>query len=101
GLWLTMLSACANTGNAKTPDVSSPPPIAYLHANTGGDSMLAQRKQGYVLELHIIDGDHKIIPVATCDRISGGNALGGGTSRELEVMLCEGNKEDSGEYWLI
>jgi len=76
-------------------------PVAYLQANTGGDSMLAKRRHGYVLELHVIDGRHEIKPVAQCDRISGGSALGGGTERELDVALCEGDAKNRGEYWLI
>ena len=76
-------------------------PVAYLQANTGGDSMLAGHPRGSVLELHVIDGGHDIRPVAQCDRISGGTALGGGTERELDVALCEGDAQNRGEYWLI
>ena len=77
-------------------------PIAYFQANTGGDSMLARRTHGgYVLELHVIDGEHTIKPLAQCDRIAGGSALGGGTERELDVALCEGDTAGQGEYWLI
>ena len=64
--------------------------------------MLAERDRAYVLELHVIEnGSHDVTPVAQCSRIAGGNALGGGTKRELEVALCEGGQANRGEYWLI
>ena len=106
-LWLlAILSACSTvpygddpgSGNARLAPAA---PVAYLHADTGGDSMLAQHKRGYVLALHVIDGSHSVVPVARCQRISGGSALGGGTERELEVALCEGDAQNSGEYWLV
>src|SRR5690606_11334430 len=103
-LAMALLGACST---ASTPDAASgagkgqSAPVACLRANTGGDGMFAEPKRGYVLELHVLDGEHTVKPLAQCNRISGGDALGGGTKRELAVALCEGDEQSSGEYWLI
>src|SRR3546814_7990259 len=92
-LSIAMLGACSGQqapGASASTDPSpahSPAPVAYLQADTGGDSMGAPAKAGHVLEMHVIDGGHAIEPVAQCRRISSGSALGGGTERELQVEI--------------
>ena len=109
-LCLAMLGACAARAPGTSPGVADsgpghakggPAPVAYLWANTGGDSLGARGQRGVALEMHVIDGDRVVEPVARCDRIAGGSALGGGTPRELQAALCEGDAHNRGEYWLI
>ncbi|SAI34438.1 Uncharacterised protein [Bordetella ansorpii] len=112
GLSIAMLVAGATQPTARaassgpddkqaTAPGSTESPVAYLQANTGGDSMLAEKKSGYALEVHVLDGSHAVKEIARCARISSGNALGGGTERELQVAICEGDERNRGEYWLI
>lgn len=97
-LSMAMLAACSTP----TPDASAGTgPVAYLKANTAGGNMGTPGRPRSVLELHVIEGRHTIKPVAQCEQIYSGTALGGGTKRELQVVLCEGDWNNDGEYWLI
>jgi len=99
-LAMAMLGACSSSPPVRNTSASTGP-VAYLQVNTGGDSMRASPRAKSVLELHVIDGRHHIEPVAQCDQIYTGTALGGGTERELQVALCDGDWSNDGEYWLI
>ena len=55
-LTMSLLGACSST--SKTPVKA---PIAYLQANTGGDSMSAERNRAYVLGQR-----HQKIPTNGC-----------------------------------
>lgn len=89
------------------PESSGPPArrqiaTAYFHFDTGGDALLATPARTHALRVRIEYGDVRIEKtVAECTKMSGGNALGGGTVRELEVALCEGDQNNAGQYWLI
>lgn len=98
---LVMLSACAS--RTPPPAAAGPTgPVAFLKGNIGGEGAGAPRRPRYaVLELHVIDGRHHVQPVAQCEQVYTGRALGGGTERELQVALCDGDWNNDGEYWLI
>lgn len=97
---VSMLGACSSPPPAPKTSVIMGP-IAYLSPNKGGDSAGAAGSSRFVLELHVIDGRHAIQPVAQCEQVYTGTALGGGTARELQVALCDGDWSNDGEYWLI
>ena len=99
-LAIVMLGACSTTPQApKTSAITGP--TAYLKANTGANNTGMPGRPKSVLELHVIEGRHHVEPVAQCDQIYTGTALGGGTDRELQVVLCDGDWNNDGEYWLI
>jgi len=99
-LAIVMLSACSTTPSEPT-NAGITGPIAYLKANTGTNNASIPGRPRSVLELHVIDGRHHVEPVAQCDQIYTGTALGGGTARELQVVLCDGDWNNDGEYRLI
>lgn len=99
-LAIVMLGACSSTPPA--PQTSgNTGPVAYLKANNGTNNTRILGSPRSVLELHVIEGRHHVEPVAQCDQIYTGTALGGGTARELQVVLCDGDWNNDGEYWLI
>ena len=68
---------------------------AYFKLNLSGDQMMQKaRKAELLLVVRYEDKEYRQV-IAKCKHPSLGNVLGGGTVRELEVALC------NGEYWLI
>ncbi len=69
--------------------------VAFFKLDTGGDQMTQTPKEaGLVVVVRIGDYEYNQT-IASCSDPGLGSALGGGTERELEVAICDG------EYWLI
>jgi hypothetical protein len=81
--------------SAVAPPLADRTAVAFFDLDTGGDQMSNSRKDA-VLEVVVRYRAKELRQmVATCAQPSLGSALGGGTPRELEVALCDG------EFWLI
>lgn len=76
-------------------------PIAYLASKNSAAPVRGSRSGRDVLELHVIESRHHVEPIAQCNQIYTGAALGGGTARNLQVVLCDGDLNNDGEYSLI
>jgi hypothetical protein len=74
-----------------------PPGIveAFFTLNTGSDQMLQQPKEAGLVVVVRLDVTEYRQTISSCTDPGLGSALGGGTERELEVAIC------NGEYWLV
>jgi hypothetical protein len=106
-----MVSACSQNGNE--PDIErrilntepvkvllkTPLPPgraeAFIALDTGADQMMRSRKEAGLMVVVRSENNEYKQTIASCQNPSLGSALGGGTERELEVAICDG------EYWLI
>lgn len=101
-LAVAVLAGCSTT----TPQTASSHqaitgPVAYLKASKDSLNKGIGSKAKFELQLHVLDGRGHFEAVAQCDQIYTGRALGGGTARELQVVLCDGDFNNEGEYRLI
>jgi len=82
----------------KTPLQTPVPPgraEAFFELNTGGDQMVLRPKEAGLMVVVRVGIDEYRQTIASCPDPGLGSALGGGTERELEIAVCDG------EYWLI
>jgi hypothetical protein len=100
GLVLLTLGACS-TPAKDTEAPAATGPVAHLAGKNSAAMVRGSRSGRDVLELHVIEGRHHVQPIAQCDQIYTGAALGGGTARKLQVVLCDGDLNNDGEYSLI
>ncbi|MVW78070.1 hypothetical protein [Bordetella sp. 02P26C-1] len=100
GLATLMLGACSTSPKAPA-TAEATGPVAYLAPKTSGNTLRGPGSGRAVLELHVIEGRDHVKQIAQCDQIYTGAALGGGTARELQVVLCDGDFNNDGEYSLI
>lgn len=68
---------------------------AFFELDTGGDQMTQRPKEAGLIIVVRVGIDEYRQTIASCHEPSLGSALGGGTERELEVAICDG------EYWLV
>lgn len=99
---LALLAGCSTTApqTSSTRDAITGP-VAYLKAKKGVPNKGVPGKAKFELQLHVLDGRDHVESVAQCEQIYTGTTLGGGTARELQVVLCDGDWNNDGEYWLI
>lgn len=97
---MMLLGACSTA--PKVPgEPAATGPVAYLTAKSGGGNLRGPASGRGVLELHVIESRRHVETIARCSQIYTGTALGGGTARELQVVLCDGDLNNDGEYSLI
>jgi len=68
---------------------------AFFAMNTGGDQMTLRPKEAGLMVVVRVGTDEYRQTIASCPDFGLGSALGGGTERELEVAMCDG------EFWLM
>lgn len=68
---------------------------AFFTLDTGADQMTQSRKEAGLVVVVRSENNEYRQTIASCQNPSLGSALGGGTERELEVAICDG------EYWLV
>jgi hypothetical protein len=68
---------------------------AFFKLDTGADQMTQRAKETGLVVVMRIGGDEYSQTISSCRDPGLGSALGGGTERELQVAICDG------EYWLI
>jgi len=68
---------------------------AFFELNTGSDQMGQLPKEAGLMVIVRVGIDEYRQTIASCPDPGLGSALGGGTERELEIAICDG------EYWLI
>jgi len=68
---------------------------AFFKLDTGGDQMTRRPKEAGLVVVVRIESNEYRQTIASCVDPGLGSALGGGTERELEVAICDG------EYWLV
>lgn len=68
---------------------------AFFKLDTGGDQMTQRPKEAGLMVVVRVESDEYRQTIASCQDPGLGSALGGGTERELEVAICDG------EYWLV
>ncbi len=111
GMLACLIIACAPTGNqtgaVRRPLDTEPVRIrlhtpippgraeAFFKLDTGGDQMTQRPKEAGLMVVVRVGIDEYRQTIASCQDPGLGSALGGGTERELEVAICDG------EYWLV
>jgi hypothetical protein len=68
---------------------------AFFKLDTGGDQMTQRPKEAGLMVVVRVGIDEYRQTIASCQDPGLGSAFGGGTERELEVAICDG------EYWLV
>ena len=68
---------------------------AFFKLDTGGDQMTQHPKEAGLMVVVRVESNEYRQTIASCQNPGIGSALGGGTERELEVAICDG------EYWLV
>jgi hypothetical protein len=111
GILACLVLACSPTGDQSsatrraldaepvTVRLATPLPAgraeAFFKLDTGGDQMTQRPKEAGLVVVVRVESNEYRQTIASCVDPGLGSALGGGTERELEVAVCDG------EYWLV
>jgi hypothetical protein len=94
--WVAVLLVLGcRVGHVATPGLAEGRAEAFFTLDTGKDQMTEKSRPAALVLVVRYRSEELRRPVATCKAPSLGSALGGGTERELEVALCDG------EFWLV